>query len=775
MRKTTLEYLQERVKSAPEVLETPIGKDLVELLRVEAHRNKLEECRKLTFAMFSTNSKPLRIDNNDEKALLLETLNTSLPQFTPTILLESSTQRNSLGGLIEAIKHPAHADVSSLFFQRGYLEDESSQVFSDLLSEASVPIFKEWLKYSNPLECAADGTCALSRLVTNSAPSTLSLLALSEFPDIALWPNSLESAVLSQFIYFYKDAASHFKSGEFLEKYKSLVERVISNPKYVETHDISSKSLAMRYMDSALTYFDVDGLKRFAPAGWVPTGASDAIYMGLTGFAQTRSTIFPKDITSLPRNVLEERILSTLDYLRDRYAFGFSNAYLLRNGVADKQHSRNSPVDPALGFSLRIVEKLADMSCPLSQSHMLDICQAPGSLSAKEALMTKILGLKGYEGSLSLVAAYSGLIGASETFMRKLLPKGDLSGQCDSLVIRAAMADNKTIISALYDKVSKAFPVKLGVSLASKWDGNLSSFPTLPIISDHPELMPGVLGGFASHRIGNGRDKDIQKRLLDVLALKEAGADLNAPALHVNLLHRLMAAPKKIVLPFLRQAGFSKESLNAQNASGDTLAHMAASSGEVVILDKLKGMGANLELRNNDGRTPFLCACKVRAEHTISALRRLGVDISAVDNAGDGGIASYMASAEEVPDYTCLVDMLSAGVSMSSSVPILGLFNRSFSPGILESLLERGADPNAVDKNGNILMRVVECGFGKKNFLELCASYGGNLLKSDAEGTPLDGLNADDSLELVKGVIEKQLANLQLTCKASEPEGMELW
>jgi ankyrin repeat protein len=81
--------------------------------------------------------------------------------------------------------------------------------------------------------------------------------------------------------------------------------------------------------------------------------------------------------------------------------------------------------------------------------------------------------------------------------------------------------------------------------------------------------------------------------------------------------------------------------VNAANATGDTAAHLAATtrSGSPEILDLLWQYGATLAAKNTAGRTPLEAALRARDVHedTITVLRRLTADQPTTrdSNAGD--------------------------------------------------------------------------------------------------------------------------------------------
>lgn len=786
MQKTTLQYLQERVVAAPEILKTAIGADLVELLRQEDIRSRTDQCRKLVASMFAI-SPVMRITKPGENQNLVDFLTENLPRYNINIELEA--QRAEMGGLASAINHPQYKAISIIYFQRGYLEHEATTLFNSLLSESSLPIFAEWLKYAAPLELSADKSCPLSRLVEKTHTSSLSVAALDLFPEISKWPDSLTEAVANRLLGFYKNAASNLRTEEFLEKYSSIIERVVKSSTFTEQAGLfQDSSLANRFLEVAVSGFDVEGLKRFGYSGWAPTTGAARLYSGmheLNDLYAGEKSALAKSVLGIPKQAVEQRILETLDYLQSTYNFNFSKEYLAQHGVPlDKQRNMSDaqPIYPACEISLSIVSKLVDMGGAGDDSYrslLLDVCMAKAGIKEKENLILKILALNPVNvHSLPLAAVYSGLPGATTNFLRKLLPTSSAKGveNSDSLAVQAALSDNKSIVELLYPQVTPAFPVMLGVALGPKWGGSTTLFPTLPILEQYPNLLPGMLGGLAVYAVGNCQGADIQKRLLNVLALKEAGADLNAGVQHSLLLHRLGNVPNKVFLPFLRQAGFTKETLDVQNKAGETIAHNAALRGGVLLLDKLKGMGADLEIRDNKGKTPFLVACSNHSTLAILALQRLGADISVVDNDGRGGVANFMDRSESPSPEAicCLEQLLNSGVSVASPTPLLGSFISSYTPKILTLLLEKGVDPNA-EIGGCLVMRTASCGFDRKLFLEICAEHGGNIFKSDSVGCPLNELSAEASMDLVTNIIEKQLAGLQLTTETPVLDSMELW
>jgi ankyrin repeat protein len=112
-----------------------------------------------------------------------------------------------------------------------------------------------------------------------------------------------------------------------------------------------------------------------------------------------------------------------------------------------------------------------------------------------------------------------------------------------------------------------------------------------------------------------------------------------------------------------------KARVDARDAQGRSALHEAAFAGHVEIIQALLAAHADPQARDGKGRTPLLAAARGARLPAIDALAAAAADISAVDDEGHGALA-----------LACLAD--------------------APQPALVKRLLELGADPEIVDREG---------------------------------------------------------------------------
>ncbi|GFO49535.1 ankyrin [Plakobranchus ocellatus] len=139
---------------------------------------------------------------------------------------------------------------------------------------------------------------------------------------------------------------------------------------------------------------------------------------------------------------------------------------------------------------------------------------------------------------------------------------------------------------------------------------------------------------------------------------------------------------------------------NKPNKYGETALHLAA---DTEITSLLIQAGADLEARNDDGRTPLLEAAYKGRTDVISVLKMYGADMSAVDD--DGNFALHVVAMSDEPQEGTLrlFAFQCNQINKRGITPLMVAAERCCNEAV-QILLELGADPH-----------IVNCRFGEPN------------------------------------------------------------
>ncbi|MCA9564151.1 MAG: ankyrin repeat domain-containing protein, partial [Myxococcales bacterium] len=181
------------------------------------------------------------------------------------------------------------------------------------------------------------------------------------------------------------------------------------------------------------------------------------------------------------------------------------------------------------------------------------------------------------------------------------------------------------------------------------------------------------------------RDPELSIRLI------EAGADPR---------HRnkrgwsplMLAAKSGLEECVVRLSTCAPDLVNAVNELNETALFLASEDGHASCVEQLIGAGADLEIADHVGRTPFLVAAANGHTEAARVLIQAGANAAAADQNG----VRWTTAAHE-GGHPRLVEALSALVEEFGSPPLIETLLQH---GDLRGLLEQGEDPNCIDSMG---------------------------------------------------------------------------
>jgi len=144
----------------------------------------------------------------------------------------------------------------------------------------------------------------------------------------------------------------------------------------------------------------------------------------------------------------------------------------------------------------------------------------------------------------------------------------------------------------------------------------------------------------------------------------------------------------------------------AVDENGDTLLHRAADYGATRCIQLLLERGAELDVRDAEGRTPLILACEERSEESVDALLAAGPSVDAV--AADGTTALNVAI--RFGDTDTVEKLLTAGARAEGPDGDFAPFETAIRWGAKESLAlleKRGGVPALAAANLNARLRDV--------------------------------------------------------------------
>ena len=165
------------------------------------------------------------------------------------------------------------------------------------------------------------------------------------------------------------------------------------------------------------------------------------------------------------------------------------------------------------------------------------------------------------------------------------------------------------------------------------------------------------------------------------------------------------------ILKLLLETNGAQQLINAQDQNGNTALHNAAAAGNIKCLQLLLNMQAMVDVKNNDGATPFILSCQKLQMATIRTfLNSNRVNPNKADTKGYTGI-HYVAEKGNVSALRELVTLIKQVKNNPNYIidkptklekfTALHIATRCQYVECVALLIEAGANVNACDKDGN--------------------------------------------------------------------------
>jgi ankyrin repeat protein len=154
---------------------------------------------------------------------------------------------------------------------------------------------------------------------------------------------------------------------------------------------------------------------------------------------------------------------------------------------------------------------------------------------------------------------------------------------------------------------------------------------------------------------------------------------------------------------------------SAQNPSPDAALRKAAQDGEITVVKELLEKGANVNARDDSGRTALLWVAPARDNsEMVKLLVAKGAEVNAADNAGE--TALMIASSQSNPGIVTALLEAGAEVNAQNKVGGTALMAAAFRANIeeIKILLGNNADRKIKDKKGRTAFDVAT--EGSKNY-----------------------------------------------------------
>ena len=196
-------------------------------------------------------------------------------------------------------------------------------------------------------------------------------------------------------------------------------------------------------------------------------------------------------------------------------------------------------------------------------------------------------------------------------------------------------------------------------------------------------------------------------------------------------------------------------SLNAADESGCTPLHVAASNNELPVTEMLLAAGARVDVRDEDGETPLHVAADGNWKNghpaIIETLMRYGAGSIAFTVNGEAPI--HLAAQRGHEDATTALLVAGADVNLRTKDGVPALLLAAEHTGVLNVLIEHGAEVTATDSKGRTALHLAAAG-SDAGAIDALVAGGADLEVEDDDGvTPLLSASGKASLEVFSALL----------------------
>lgn len=267
------------------------------------------------------------------------------------------------------------------------------------------------------------------------------------------------------------------------------------------------------------------------------------------------------------------------------------------------------------------------------------------------------------------------------------------------------------------------------IHLAAKY-GTEESIEALLSAGADP-LQRDNTGGSMMHYAAQRRNKGFPEILLTLgLSIDDRDNKKNTP------LHDAVVDPSFPVTELIQYGA----KVNVRNRSGQTPLFSTLATEE--IIQKLINAGAEIDIKDKDGKTAFSLAAEKQIYERCKVLIENGSDVNTKDKKGKAPLHCLLEDSKICPKTLnyLLVNGANPNICDGQGKTTLHYLagKTDFKLNIAEMLFENGAEPNIRDSEGNFPIHYfLEQNYLNPDHVELFSAYGANLNAKDDRGKTL--------------------------------------